>query len=412
MERRAAWSKATLLSSAPLAVVFAFLLLSLVTSPLAAEVSKFCVSQVSPKGLSPGEQRGVEISIRNLGTTEVYHVAVEVVAAVESPIKIVGATRKEIGTVAGGKEASVTYEVYVDKGADVGVYYIPLKVFWNDEWGAEGELYSEIIYFSLRVTGSLKKAELEVLSVETVPEVVEPGETFSLRIRLRNVGISDARNLRANISVKEPFMPVGGDVEEYLGVLKSGEEAFVEFNFSVAADAKTSQHVFELTLRYEDETSRNNVERKKVGVLVRGEPSIYIQEITLEPSTLQQGSEGIFLLKLTNVGSEDAEDVRVEVSSVGLLSESYYFIGEIPPDASETAAFGIYVADDTRVGRYALKINVYYSDRFGKEYNYTRIYEVSVLEKASPIPLSYVVAFLIITIILLVGIYFVQRRGE
>ena len=399
------------------ALVFLLSLLAILTiAPLAvaagtSEVSKFCVSQVSPKELSPAEQRGVEISIRNLGTTEVYHVAVEVLA-IESPIKILGATRKEIGTVAGGKEASVTYEVYVDKEADVGVYYIPLRVFWRDEWGEEGELCSETIYFSLRVTGSLKRAEIEVLSVETVPEVVKPGDTFSLKIRLKNVGISDARALRANISVSSPFMPVGGDVEEYLGVLKSGEETLVTFNLSVAADAHTSQHIFELTLRYEDETSRNNVERKEIGVFVRGEPSVYIQEITLEPSNLQQGSEGILMLKLTNVGTENAEDVRVEVSSVGLLSESYYFIGEIPPDSSETAAFGVYVDDDAKVGMYALKINVHYNDRFGKEYSYTRIYEVRVLEKAPLIPLSYVVAFSVIAIALLAGVYFVQRRED
>lgn len=364
--------------------------------------SKFCITNISPTEFRPAESSTISITLKNIGNRSAYHVATEILIDDTSPVKVIGKAKKSVGhfthhSIGRDREATVQYEIYVDKYAEIGVYYIPLRVIWGDKPEKEGNMSREILNIGIRVIGCAKEAKIDILNVTTVPEVLKPGQEGVLKVQLKNIGYSTINSLKVRLSVAPPFTPIRSDLDEYIATLNPNETVGVNFNVGVDRQAESKHYELNLQLEYEDETARVNLENSTIGIKVKGRPTIYIQEIILEPSKLTRGTSGLFMVRLINTGTEDAEDVKIRISGAkDILTEGHQFIGEIASGESQTTTFGIFADKEAKIGKHGLKISISYEDKFGASYANSKIYEISIFPSKPFIPRKYIYALIAI----------------
>lgn len=404
-----------------LVLIIAMISLSVSLSSIsAAEIEKnnFCIVNIYPDEFHPSEISTVYITIKNIGTHSAYQVATEVLVdmADKSPIKVLGEAKQSIGTPPQNswgfdRVDTVKYDFYIEKDTEAGIYYIPLKVLWKEKPVEEDIVFSETLYLGIRIIEHSKEAKIDILNVTTSPSVIEPGSEALMQIKLKNIGYSTINSLNVKLIARLPFIPFNSDLEEYMYDLKPGESATAYFNISVDATATSSSyHQIPLILTYSDDFG-SHVKNTTIGIAVKGKPRIFIQEIILEPSKLTGNTEGLFMIRVINVGTESAEDVKIRILSAdNILTEEHQFIGEIAPGESQTTTFGIFVDKDAWVGKRGLTISISYDDKFGASYSNSKIYEISILPFKELIPLAYIYAIIIIVVLSIV-VYVIGKHS-
>lgn len=427
------WGEEREMKKAVFIVIIIMVFISIISINTAeSETNKFCIIKIYPENLQPSELSTVSITLKNIGTRSAYHVATEVLVddkiMVEfigtemfvediSPVKVVGRAKKSIGysphySIGMDREVTVQYDFYIDKDAKATVYLIPLRVIWSDKFEPEGEkdFNNETLYFGIRVSGQSKEAEIDVFNVTTVPAEIEPGTKAALEITFKNIGYSTISLLNAKLLAEHPFTPLDSDLDEYINELKPDETATARFNIAVDSTASSSYYEMPLILKYEDEFG-SHVKNTTIGIAVKGEPRIFIQEIILEPSKLTTDTEGLFMIRLINTGTESAEDVKIRISGAdNILTEEHQFIGEIAPGESQTATFGVSVDEEAKIGKYGLKISISYEDKYGTSYSNSKIYEISIFSSESFIPMEYIYALIAIVVLSVIGYVFITVR--
>jgi len=380
-----------------------------------SENNKFCITNIYPENLHPSEVSTVSITLKNIGTRSAYHVATEILVDDKSPVKVIGKAKKSVGytthSVGIDREVTVKYDFYIDKDSKATVYHIPMRVIWSDKLEEEGEIVKinnktlylgikeEILYFGIRVSGQSKEAEIDIIDVTTVPAEIEPGTKASLEIKFKNIGYSTISLLNARLYAKYPFTPLDSDLNEYINELKPDETATAHFNIAVDSTAPSSYYDMPLILKYTDEFG-SHVKNTTIGIAVKGKPKIFIQEIILEPSKLATDTEGLFMIRVINTGTESAEDAKIRISGAdNILTEEHQFIGEIAPGESQTTTFGVSVGEEAGIGKHGLKISISYEDKFGASYSNSKIYELSIFAVEPFIPAEYIYAFIIIIVL-------------
>jgi hypothetical protein len=364
--------------------------------------NKFIITDINPENLHPSDISTVSITIKNIGTHSAYHVATEILVDDKSPVKVIGKAKKSVGytthSVSMDREVTVQYDFYIDKDAKATVYHIPMRVIWADK-PENGKFNNETLYFGIRVSGQSKEAEIDIFNVTTVPAEIEPGTKASLEIKLKNIGYSTISLLNARLLAEHPFTPLDSDLNEYINELKPGEKAITHFNIAVDNTAPSSYYEIPLILKYTDEFG-SHVKNTTIGIAVKGEPRIFIQEIILEPSKLTADTEGLFMIRVINTGTESAEDAKIRISGADdILTEEHQFIGEIAPGESQTTTFGVSVDEEAEIGKHGLKISTSYEDEFGASYSNSKIYEISIFPTELFIPIEYIYALIAIVVL-------------
>lgn len=354
--------------------------------------SEFFITNVSPEEFSPSDLKLLNVTIKNIGSGSATGVTLETRINETSPIKIVGQSKQYFGYVGPRKEATLQFRLYVDEAAPKGIYEIPFLVSWKVEglipvqkpYGTEYTNKKSVMVNSwVRIVGSRNLAKLDVLNITMIPEVVKPGDTFDLGLTLKNVGGEPADSINVKLLPTPPFTPIGDDAETYLGSLDPDKTHDITFKINVDIAAPSRQYTMNFITIYE---SRNIRFRKNgsFGILVKGSPTIYIQEIILEPSKLEPDTEGLLMIRIINTGTERAEDVKIRIIGANnILTETYHFIGEVGINKVETASFGIYVDPSLKKGVYGLNIDITYKDRFENRYSTSKIQEVSIFPSDS-----------------------------
>lgn len=388
----------------PAFFVILLLLLLSVSTIATAETNNFSITKITPGNLTPSEVAPVAITIKNIGMSSAFFVTTEILIEEPGPVKLYDIAKKSIepASVGTGREATVQYTFYIDKDAKATVYHLPLRITWSERPDGSG-LKNETLYFGIMVSGRSKEAEIDIYNVTTIPSEIAPGTKFSLAITVKNRGYSTVSQLRAGLDAGYPFTPLDSDLIEYIYDLEPSETATVYFNIAVSSTAPGSEYKIPLILVYEDEFG-SHVRNTSIGIVVRAAPRIFIQEVILEPSKLSIDTEGIFMIRLINTGTESAEDTKIRISGgEGILTENHHFIGEIAPGQSQTATFGIYVGEEVPIGKHALKIDISYLDKYGTGYSNSKIYEISIFEAEELIPIEYIYTFIAIVLVSFTG---------
>lgn len=352
---------------------------------------QFVIINASPIEFYPSDIKTINITIKNIFGYPAFDVSTVIDPDKADPLKFTYELQKYVAKEVGPYQSfTIQYEVYIRDTVPKGTYYIPLTVLWST--GKNGVVKrQEDLYIGIKVAENPEVIKIETVNITTIPENIKPGDTFKLKVTLKNIGNNKLNQIRAALDVTEPFSSIGASSEQYIPVLEPGQSADVIYNLLIDKQAPSRLYNFNFTLEYRDYANRLQTQHSSFGVDIEEISEVYIQDVTLEPTTLNPGSEGILMVQIANAGTNEVKNVRVTIfGGEKILTQTQNFIGIIKPGASnsETTSFGVYIDPQIEKGNYGLIIQINYDDVKGNHYSTSNLYIVKVDEKNSLIPVS------------------------
>lgn len=260
------------------------------------------------------------------------------------------------------KEDSDTYELgdlyYNDPPRpDFGVALFQIDVSENAKYGdyeiqifIKSKKGSYLDSFDLHVIGNTL-VDIESLDLDKQP--IEPGDDFSLSIKVRNVGENSLKWLKINLnpnpfealptSSSQEIIPISTDLERIFKEVTPGRFITATFKLSVSRDAESKNYPMSVTLTYMDEAFQTTSEIQNIGIKVEGNPKVILQSIEADPTIPIQGEEVTISVTLENVGTTEARSVKVNLKTdFGTYTE---FVGTIKHRESDAAVFEFTLPD-------------------------------------------------------------------
>ncbi len=352
---------------------------------------QFVIIAASPIDFYPSDSKTINITIQNVFNYSAFSVSTVVDKDKADPLKFTKQLQIYAGNEIGPKQRfTVQYEISIKDNVPKGTYYIPLSVIWSAV--ADGTVKKqEDLFIGIQVAENPEIIKIDTLNVTTIPEHVKAGDTFKLKVAIKNIGNNKLNQIRSVLDVKLPFSSIGSSTEQYIPLLESGQSAEIQFNLQVDKSSPSRLYNFNFTLEYKDYTNRLQSQQSTLGINVEETSEAYIQDITLDPTTLNPDSDGLLMVQIANAGTNEIKNVRVTVfGGEKILTQTQNFIGIIQPGpkSSETTSFGVHVDPEMDAGEYGLNIQINYDDVNGVHNSKSGLYIVKVSEKSSIIPVS------------------------
>lgn len=352
---------------------------------------QFAITDVSPVDFYPSDIKVMNITIHNIFEYSAYDVSAEIDKNKSDPIKFTHELQKYVASEIGpNQSATVQYQVYIADSVPRGVYYIPFTILWSAAKNGI-QKQQEDVNIGITVTENPDVIKIDTLNITTNPEHIKAGDTFKLMVTLKNIGTTKLNQIRTALTMGMPFSSIGSSTEQYIPLLEPNQSAVALFNLQADKQAVSSLYNFNLTLEYKDYTNVLQSQRSSFGINVEEAAEAYVQDVTLDPTTLNPDSNGLLMVRIANAGTNQIENVRVTVfGGEQILTQTQNFIGIIRPgaSASETASFGVHVDPEIDTGDYGLNVQINYDDVNGQHHSKSNLYIVKIDKKSSIIPLS------------------------
>lgn len=356
-----------------------------------AQYHQFVITGVSPVEFYPSDIKTINITLQNIYDYSAFGVSTVIDKDKADPIKFTHELQKYVGKEIGGNQNfTIQYEVYIKDTVPKGTYYIPLTVLWSTV--ADGTVKrQEDLFIGIKVAENPEVIKIDTVNVTTIPEHVKAGDTFKLKVILKNIGNNKLNQIRAALDMKVPFSSIGSSTEQYIPLMEPDQSAEVIFSLQADKSAVSRLYNFNFTLEYKDNANRQQSQESSIGINLEEASEAYIQDVTLDPTTLNPDSDGLLMVQIANAGTNEIKNLRVTVfGGDKILTQTQNFIGIIQPGAksSETASFGVHVDPEIDPGDYGLNIQINYDDVNGVHNSKSSLYIVKVRETSSIIPVS------------------------
>jgi len=112
---------------------------------------------------------------------------------VQNVLMPVGTATRYVEYLEGKEEKILEFKFKVNENAVPGIYPVYVTVIYSVKMGSELQQMQSFNYAGVTVARE-SDASLVIKSVEK-PDVVHPGEDFEVKVKLRNVGGEEAKNV-------------------------------------------------------------------------------------------------------------------------------------------------------------------------------------------------------------------------
>ncbi len=354
-----------------------------------AKYHQLVITDVSPIEFYPSDVKTINITVQNIFGYSAFGVSTQIDPSKADQIKFTHELQKYVANELGpNQNITIQYEIYIKDNVVKGTYYIPITVLWSTV--KDGTVKrQEDLYIGIKIVENPEVIKIDTVNITTIPEHINPGDTFKLKVTLKNIGNNKLNQIRAALDVKLPFSSVGTSTEQYIPLLETDRSEEIIYNIQVDKLATSRLYNFNLTLEYKDYTNRLQTQRNSFGINIEELSEIYIQDVTLDPTNLNPGSEGLLMIQVANAGTNGIKNVRVTISGGDkILTQTQNFIGIIRPGASESTSFGVNVDPQAKIGKYGLNIQINFDDANGQHYSKSNLYIMRIDKKDSIIPVS------------------------
>ncbi|NJE05478.1 hypothetical protein E3E36_04840 [Thermococcus sp. M36] len=400
-----------------------------------------------PETVEPGETVTVKVHLKNEGALKVRYLNVFVTPAPlslnesssiagaismamsqsglsKSVFYPVGSAVKYIEYLDGKENATLTFKIKINPNTDVGTYPLYVGVVYFTGLGTNMKMAQGYNFVALTVKKP-REAFVEITKVETEPEEISPGDTFTVRFEIRNTGDETVKALSLRISsykvpvqgeVKnvdlsaisqlpiqgseglsqslqdslnqlmrelakqdiEAFLPVGEDNVKYVPELMPGESTVLEFK--VRANERLENGIYPMRIELEYITEPNEKEitdERLVGIDVTGRAELIVSRVSTSPGRVIPGTENVEVnIQIDNVGTGTAETVVVRPMpgwpfSLSESSTQVIGVGTLRKGDSAEASFRVNVAENASPGTYEIPLLVTYTTGAGIRKNAT-----------------------------------------
>ncbi len=266
--------------------------------------------------LNAGEEKDISLTIRNVGAAMAYNNLTQ--ASVESSapftisfvndsnaVPVISATGKKI----------MKLHINVDKNAKAGSYTVTLNhSFTNDE----NTNYSDSDTFNVKIKNEVSAPIINITDFTNTNTNIMPGDKFSLSAVIKNESSQNARELQIAIDgIKTDEINLANStMGTYFPDFSAGTQKYLSFDFIASSKIKNGSYPLTFKVSYKD-TDDKDYEKSFFyyvnigGIAQADKPQIELTDLIVPAKTFNVGEKANVSMKLKNVGSVDARNVKV-----------------------------------------------------------------------------------------------------
>lgn len=189
---------------------------------------------------------------------------------------------------------------------------------------------------------------LTISSVNTSPNEVQPGEKFSLNLKIENNLEDNVENVVVSLILNDktnpvPFSPYQSSNEVRIDEIQSDDNEKASFDLIVFSDAVSGTYNIPVTVSYNNGTPILNEPLGLVSVIINAQPKI---DISSEESFLIKGTNEKISIKIVNSGLGNSKFLTInlnQISGLEVTSTNSVYIGNIDSNDFDTADFNVFV---------------------------------------------------------------------
>lgn len=310
-----------------------------------------------PIPAQPGDEVEVWIQISNDGGSPSKSGTITLIES--GPFKLVEDKDFKFPPIPGQENFLLKTKIRITKDANEGENSFKIKV---QETGSSDWIERDM---SLTIQG--KSGALSIVEAKTIPEIIKPGESGILDVKVKNVGDTKLRNVDVALDLTDiSLAPTSSSNSKTINSLLGGQEYDFKFEVTAFPDAEVQANQLPITLSYEDEQGNEEVQTETIGFIIGTEPEllVYFEKIGLT----QENKQGDIIIKFVNKGLSEIKllEMRLdETKDFELLSESnIIYVGNIDEDDYESAEISIKTSENA----IEVPLTVKYRDALNKEY--------------------------------------------
>ena len=209
------------------------------------------------------------------------------------------------------------------------------------------------------------------------PFPVEPGENVEIEVDIQNIGRGEATNFSVTILPPNNFKLLPGE-DEVISFNRIGAYSSAKQTYSLHVDESTISGDYNIEFRVSFGGAITQIE--EVTITVQGNPRIILEDVTLTPDIIESGGRANLIASVKNVGTGTARHLSLTLNStdylIPVLSDSFYYVGDLFPGQSGTANMEISVDDSAEEQTYVMKLTATYNDESNTEI--TEIFDIGI----------------------------------
>ena len=265
---------------------------------------------------------------------------------------------------------------------DVVTVTLPLELLTVSEGGRQslavaleyedygGGSYGDQLTIGVTIDAGLDQRPQLVLSQSsTDPEILNPGDTFNLTVRVDNVGGGMAHRLVLALggeagAALDPFIPLNTGNVAYLVELPAGESWTFTRQLMVGGDAESQAYNLPVALTYDDDKGRQVKDTQRLSLMVHQRPEVRV-DFYRDPDPMQVDQLSLVSLEVVNVGRGTLDVLALEGKGEQLQveEEGVPFIGPLDPGASAPLDLSVRPGQE---GSVDLVVTLHYRDAFNR----------------------------------------------
>ncbi len=271
---------------------------------------------VQPARVYAGAEFVVTVEIYNNGSRGAENTLVTFPGGTFVPV---GQAGHLIGFMHINATVVVTQTMRAPVNLSSGTYNLQVNLSANDFEGNHYE-YPQTVSVEV-IGGGAGRPQLVVESARTEPEVLGPGDRFTLTLRIANRGERTATRVVVGPASAELVVPAEGSSMMAVDRIAPGRVATVTLPLALGTVKQGGRVGLDLTLSYGDSGGGTYSDRQSVGLEVSSSladrPQLLIAAVQTDPPVVAPGDFFTLTLALQNVGGGDAYRLLLTLGGEG-----------------------------------------------------------------------------------------------
>ncbi len=217
---------------------------------------------------------------------------------------------------------------------------------------------------------SAQSTDLDIILVEQNPSPAEPGTNVAIEVSLQNNGLQETSILAVEIMPNGPFSLVKGDKVRTFTRIGPGNT--FQLTYTLLVDDLALAGDYDLEFRLYGPNTPDSYATKEVEINVIGDTRIILESVDTVPATLEPGGSATINVHIKNVGTGDARQVEVSMTSdaeelVPILSGGLVYLGDLDAGASAVAPLRFNIDPDADQETFLATLSIDYKDENNNE---------------------------------------------
>ncbi|MDY6776744.1 MAG: COG1361 S-layer family protein [Candidatus Nanohaloarchaea archaeon] len=293
--------------------------------------------KTEPVPLQTSEYADIWLKVENNGSLKAEDVTLEYKPTFPFSVDPDEQTRWNIGTLYSGQTYHVHLQVKVDENAVSGTNRLEFR--WTS--GTGDTWITEKVPVEVRTDDA-------ALAVREVgfPANVAPGTSNTMTLTVENLADSYLKNIDVSLDLSGLPFATAETTRERIQKLAPGKTSEVSFTLVSDQSAENGVYKLPITLQYENEAGTSFTREQTTGIVVGGSSNLQVS--VDERDLYTPGSTGSVTFRIVNRGQGEASFVSMQIlpsEDYEVLSARSVYLGDMEPDAYQTAAFDIHTSN-------------------------------------------------------------------